>query len=100
PTRRWRLSGGVTSLHKDLRLRPGSTDPVGAAALGNDPDYQWMLRSRFRLDERQDLDVLLRRVAALPDPAVPAYTAVDLRYGWRVAPSVEISAGVRNLFDP
>ena len=28
---------------------------------------------------------MVRRVAALPEPAVPAYTAVDARYGWRSA---------------
>lgn len=36
-TRTWRLSGGVTVLRKDLRVKPGSPDPVGPSALGNDP---------------------------------------------------------------
>jgi iron complex outermembrane receptor protein len=96
----WRLSGGVTTLHKDLRLKPGSTDPVGPSNLGNDPDYQWMARTAFDLPHRQELDVIVRRVAALPDPNVPAYTAFDARYGWRVRPEVELSFAVRNLFDP
>jgi iron complex outermembrane receptor protein len=100
PLPRWRLSGGVTTLHKNLRLRPGSADPVGATNLGNDPDYQWMLRSAFDVTERQGLDVLVRRVAALPDPSVPAYTAVDLRYGWRAAPALELALIVRNALDP
>jgi len=95
----WRLSGGLTTLHKNLRLRAGSTDPEGARNLGNDPKHQWSIRSAFNLPHRQELDVMIRRVAALPDPAVPAYTAVDARYGWQVSDKVELSLLVRNLFD-
>ncbi|HEV7577631.1 MAG TPA: TonB-dependent receptor [Caldimonas sp.] len=95
----WRLSGGLTTLHKDLRLKPGSTDPVGPSNLGNDPHYQWTARSAFDLPRRQELDIMVRRVAALPEPSVPAYTAVDARYGWRVAPTLEVALAVRNLLD-
>jgi len=100
PLRQWRLTGGMTTLHKDLRLKPGSTDPVGPSALGNDPNYQWMLHSAFRLAERHEFDVTVRRVAALPTPSVPAYTAVDLRYGWRINTSFSIAVIVRNALDP
>jgi iron complex outermembrane receptor protein len=96
----WRLSGGLTTLHKDLRLKPGSTDPVGPSNLGNDPDYQWMARAAFDLPDRQEFDVSVRRVAALPEPSVPAYTAIDARYAWHVRRDVELSFSVRNLFDP
>ena len=96
----WRLMGGMTTLKKDLRLRSGSLDPVGPKNLGNDPDSQWMLRSAFNLPGRQELDVMVRRVAALPDPQVPAYTALDLRYGWRIDPRLELSLVLRNLLDP
>jgi iron complex outermembrane receptor protein len=98
-SRRWRISGGLTTLHKNLRLDPGSADPVGPSNLGNDPSYQWQLRSALSLAERHDLDVSVRRVAALPLPAVPAYTTVDLRYGWRVHDGLELSIAVRDLFD-
>jgi len=95
----WRLSGGLTTLHKDLRLKPGSADPVGPSNLGNDPDYQWMARTAFDLPHGQEFDLMVRRVAALPEPSVPAYTAVDMRYGWRVRRDVEVSFTVRNLLD-
>lgn len=98
-TPEWRLSGGLTTLRENLRLKPGSTDPDGPSQLGNNPDHQWVLRSAFSLPLRQELDVAVRRVAALPLPAVPAYTAVDLRYGWRVSPSVEVSLTAQNLLD-
>jgi iron complex outermembrane receptor protein len=96
----WRVSAGLTTLRKHLRLKPGSTDPDGPVNLGNDPDYQWVLRSSHNLAPRQELDVMLRRVDELPDPAVPAYVAFDLRYGWRARPDLEVSLTLQNLFDP
>jgi iron complex outermembrane receptor protein len=59
-----------------------------------------MARSAFSLPDRQELDVMVRRVAALPNPVVPAYTAVDARYGWQVHPGLELSLTLRNLLDP
>ena len=96
----WRLSGGFTTLHKDLILRAGSTDPVGPSNLGDDPNYQWSARSTLNLPHRQEFDVIVRHVAPLPVPAVPGYTAVDARYGWHVNGNVELSLVLRNLFDP
>jgi iron complex outermembrane receptor protein len=95
----WRLMGGATTLRKDLRLQAASTDPVGVKNLGNDPNYQWTLRSAFNLSDSRQFDVSVRRVAALPDPVVPAYTAVDLRYGWRLSKQLELSIAVRDLLD-
>jgi len=96
----WRLSAGFTTLRKHLRLKPGSTDPDGPSELGNDPDYQWVLRSSHNLAPRQELDIMLRRVDELPDPRVPAYLAVDVRYGWRIRRDLEVSLVAQNLFDP
>jgi iron complex outermembrane receptor protein len=98
-TQKFRLSGGFTVLRHDLNLKPGSTDPDGPRQLGNDPRHQWMLRGAFNLTDRQELDVMVRRVAALPNPAVPAYTALDLHYGWWIRPDVELSIVGRNLLD-
>ena len=96
----WRLSGGFTTVGENLSAEPGSGDPTGPSALGDDPNYQWQLRSSLNLPYHQQFDVMLRRVAALPIPAVPAYSALDVRYGWRVRPDLELSATAQNLFDP
>lgn len=96
----WRVSGGLTALHKDLHLRPGSTDPVGPANLGDDPSFQWSLRSTYSAAERQEFELALRRVASLPQASVPAYTALDARYGWRVTRHLELSVTGQNLLDP
>lgn len=94
-----RLGAGLSLLRKHLAVKPGSTDPEGPRALGNDPSHQWMLRAGVNLPHQQELDVIVRRVGALPDPAVPAYTAVDLHYGWKVRTGVDLSVAVQNLFD-
>jgi iron complex outermembrane receptor protein len=89
------------ALRKRLRLEPGSTDPVGVnnSSLASDPPHQWMLRSALTPRAGHELDAIIRRVAELPVPVVPAYTAVDARYGWRVHPNLELSLVGRNLFD-
>lgn len=96
----WRLSAGLGTLNQDLRAQPGSDDPTGPSALGNDPRRQVMLRSTATLPHGVELDVSVRRIGALPDPAVPAYTAVDLRLGWQATREWEISLTLGNAFDP
>jgi len=98
-TRSWRLLGGFTTLHKDLVVKPGSTDPVGPSALGNDAEGQWMLRSLLNLTDRHEFDVMVRRIGSLPTPAVPAYTAVDARLGWRATREVDVSLILQNIFE-
>jgi iron complex outermembrane receptor protein len=99
-TNRWRLMGGLLKLRQDLHLKSGSLDPVGPSALGNDPAHQWMVRSLLDLTGQHEFDVMIRHVSALPDPLVPAYTAVDARLGWRPSRAVEWSLSFENMFDP
>jgi len=96
----WRLSAGIVAMHENLRVEADSLDPTGPSALGNDPKFQWMLRSSFNVAKNADFDVTLRHVGALPDPLVPAYTAVDARIGWRVRPDLELSLTGQNLGEP
>ncbi|HVZ45415.1 MAG TPA: TonB-dependent receptor [Ramlibacter sp.] len=94
----WRLSAGFNQLHKSLHLLPGSTDPTGPSALGNDPRMQWQVRSSLNAGAHE-FDTTVRHVGALPSPFVAAYTAVDLRWGWHVSRRTELSLLVQNLFD-
>jgi iron complex outermembrane receptor protein len=57
-----------------------------------------MLRSSYNITDRHEFDLTVRHVGALPQPAVPAYTAVDARLGWREA-NLEVSLTAQNLFD-
>jgi iron complex outermembrane receptor protein len=95
----WRLSFGGMVLDKSLRRKPGSNDPVGPSNLGNDPDYQTLLRSTFDINSAWQFDATLRHVAELPSPLVPAYTALDLRFGWRPNVRFDISLTLRDLLD-
>ena len=95
----WELSGGVNAVKEKLRLKRGSTDPVGVDndTLRNDPDYVWTLRSRFDLGRNVQLDLQWRRVAALPAPVVPAYSELDTRIAWLPSEKLELSLVGRNL---
>jgi iron complex outermembrane receptor protein len=86
-------------LDKDLKSKPGSVDPTGPTAQGNDPEYQWQLRSAWNLTDRHEFDVIVRNIGSLPDPAVPAYVAVDAWFGWRVSRGMELSLTLQNIFD-
>jgi iron complex outermembrane recepter protein len=99
-TDKWRLSAGGFVLHQDLKLDADSADPLGVSAAGNDPEYQWMLRSALDVTRNIEFDLAIRHVAKLPSPAVPAYTSVDARIGWRPSRELEISLAGTNLFDP
>ena len=97
----WRVSGGGVVQRVDTALAAGSRDASGATGLAtSDPSHYWMLRSSYDVAAGQEFDLTLRHVGALEKPAVPSYTAVDLRYGWRIRDGLELSLIGRNLFDP
>src|SRR5437899_942852 len=95
--RNWRLSAGVFFLRQRLSFKSDSGDSSVSAA-GNDPAHQWLLRSSLDLPNRTQLDIAVRRVGALPNPSVPAYTAVDVRYAWQLLRELEFALVGQNLF--
>ncbi|MES2950700.1 MAG: TonB-dependent receptor [Pseudomonadota bacterium] len=99
PTPDWRVSLGATGLRQNLWIKPGSRDPTGPSALGNDPEHTWQVRSAWNLGSRQQLDLTLRHVSSLPKPIVPAYTALDVRFSWQARDDMDIAVSVQNLFD-
>jgi len=97
----WRLRAGFTRLWQHLQTKPGSTDTTSvAAAEGSNPSHQWMLRSSFDLPRQMEIDINARYVAELALPAVPSYFAVDMRWGWRPRPDLEVSITGQNLLGP
>jgi len=97
-TRRWRLSAGFDGLKEDFELVPGSNDLPGLLAQkGRDPRRSWRLRSSLDLPWHGEFDVVARRVSRRSDPDVPAYSAVDVRYGWRLRNGIELSVTGQNL---
>jgi iron complex outermembrane recepter protein len=94
----WRLSAGLNTLHKKLGFKPGSTDLQPNRA-GNDPDHQITLRSSMNLGPSSEFDVILRSVAALPNPAISSYVALDVRWAWQFSQDAELSLTGFNLLD-
>jgi iron complex outermembrane receptor protein len=95
----WRLRAGATLLSEHLRPDSDSLDPSAVSGAGNDPKHQGLLRSSIDLASNVGFDLTLRSVGRLPNPAVPAYTAVDARLGWSATPKIELSVTGTNLFD-
>jgi len=94
----WRLSAGLSTLYKDLALKPGNRDVGGIAFAGNDPNYQLQLRSSFDITEDLMLDLWLRNVDGLKSPRVSAYVEMDARLSYSITPEVEVAVVGQNLF--
>jgi len=87
----WRITPGIQLLRKDLRLKPGSTSPLGTSQAANDPRTLGSLASSFDLSHRQSFDFSLRYVGPLPDPALGSHTELQMRYAWRASDALEVS---------
>jgi iron complex outermembrane receptor protein len=93
----WRIAAGATLLHEAFSLKPASRDEGSLMTTGRDPAYTAQLRSSHAIDEKRELELAVRRNGALGFPSVPAYWAVDARFGWRFAPGMELSVIGTNL---
>jgi iron complex outermembrane receptor protein len=100
-----RLSAGWMGLDERLHAAPDA-GARSVANLGDDPRRQWSLRLTSRLSGSVECDVSVRHVSSLPDPAVAAYTAADVRLAWQASPDLQVSLlgqelGRRHVeFDP
>jgi iron complex outermembrane receptor protein len=95
-----RLIVGARYLDKTLDLDVESRSPNRGQSEGN--DAREIVTSQLSLDlpHNVQFDAVVRHVGRLPQPAVPAYTTVDLRLAWRPSRQWELAVGGRNLFVP
>jgi len=96
----WRLTAGFNWEHKDLRFKPGSFSLLlgqGTFIAGDDPAYQASLRSSMDLAPDLTLDIALRDIGSLPNPAVPSYAEMDANLNWNVSGNLQISLAGFNL---
>jgi iron complex outermembrane recepter protein len=101
PTDWWRLQGAYTYQKLNARRNGDiANDDAEAMVEGLSPRHKFSLRSSFNLTPNQQLDVWARRVGGLSYFNIPAYTAVDLRYAWKLDKNLELSLVGQNLFDP
>lgn len=94
---RCRVHGSYAYLHKDLSFDRGSRDVTGGRAEGNDPSHRFSLRAHADPVQRLEVDGILRYVGSRPAPDVPAYGELDLRVGFIISPSWELSLIGQNL---
>lgn len=95
----WRLAAGFVLMDAERIRRAGGLDQRDMRALGNDADLNLQLRASYTPSERSEFDLIVRHVSALPDPEVPAYTAVDARIAWRLTRELELALLGQNLLD-
>ena len=91
PLTRWRMHVSYTYLNTDITRAPGSRDVSGGVNEANDPHHLFMFRTAFDVARNVDIDGWIRGVSALPNPAVPAYTELNARVGWRPKPRFELA---------
>jgi iron complex outermembrane receptor protein len=96
----WRIEPGFALLRKQLEFKAGASRLIGVGQAGNDPRGHALLTSALDLGHNQTLDLSIRHVGKLPDPALPAYTELSARYAWRLSSAWELSVrGVNLLHD-
>jgi len=99
-TPNWRLSAGLSLLHKHFELKPGHNDASALGVEGMDPDYQVQVRSEWNVTPTVDLDIDLRSVGPVSRSPVTAYTEANVRVGWMLRPDIELSVVGANLLHP
>ncbi len=95
---RWRLQPNYTRLY----LRSPRLDDPAASLMqdqleGRVPRHRASLRSSWTLDDGAQLDLWLKYTSRLSNPAVPAYSVLDLRYARRIGRYAELALVGQNL---
>jgi iron complex outermembrane receptor protein len=96
-TKRWRINAAYSWLSLQLHLDPGSGDTRNEKLEGQSPEHKFQVRSKLDLTQYLQFDASTFYVGALPASAVPAYTRLDARLGWRPRSAFELSIGGQNL---
>jgi iron complex outermembrane receptor protein len=99
PASWWRLSGNYSYLKRRMQPRPASRDSGRGVLEGNDAPRLFSIWSSMDLTLRTSLDLIVRHVGALPQPFIPSYTELDVRFAWRPTDSVELALVGQNLLD-
>nr|WP_294942636.1 TonB-dependent receptor [uncultured Mucilaginibacter sp.] len=96
----WRVRGGYTFFHKNIRDKPGHSFDTTYA--GTDPQHQAVLQSMVDLTKNFQLDITGRYVSSRPlsvaagVPFVAAYSNLDIRLAWH-SKWIEVSVVAQNM---
>ena len=84
-------------LQLNMRLDSSSLDPVSHGIERQSPRHQYQFRSNLDISRRLQFDAAAYYTGALPSLAVPAYTRLDARVGFRLRQDFEVSLSGQNL---
>lgn len=96
---RWRAQFGYT--YQFYSFSPYGSRP-GADYRGEErenPSHTASIRSLLNLSETVDLDGMLRFVDSIPQYDIDPFIELDMRFGWRILPNLEISVLGQNLLN-
>jgi iron complex outermembrane receptor protein len=93
----WRLSPSFTWLRERFAFKPGASGLVSVAQAADDPSSHAAINSSMDLPHNVTLEAAVRYVGALPSPALRSYYEMDMRCGWRVTRTWEVSISGNNL---
>ncbi len=93
-----RFRPALTWLKTDLHVPPGSFQTAGEA-YGGGASLQASVRTAIDLPKKFELDLNFFYVGDDPLDRVDPYTRLDLVGGWSPFASLQLSAGVEDLFD-
>jgi iron complex outermembrane recepter protein len=96
----WRLVGSYSYLQVQLHVDESTTALLLEETEEDEtPHHQATLRSLLSLPQHFELDSALYYVDNLPKYNISHYLRADLRLGWKPISGLDLSLGVRNLFD-
>ena len=91
PSTRVSVRASYTHLRTEITRDAHSRDVSGGVNEANDPRHLFALRAGVDLGAHVEADAWFRRVGMLPNPAVPAYSELNARIGWRPRPAIEVA---------
>ncbi len=115
-TNDWKLEASYDFLKMALHVKPGSTDATTSIsattdalqfAEGRSPNNQFRLRSYYNITPKIEFDNMLYYMDSLPlakpvntdRKGVASYVRFDTRIGYLPKQNLDLSFGIRNLFD-
>jgi iron complex outermembrane receptor protein len=93
----WRLSANYDLMIADVETRSTTSTVVDINTPGENPRRQVQIRSHLALPMGFEVDVDAHYVSRLVALAVPAYTRLDARLGWRATDRIQVGVVGRNL---
>jgi iron complex outermembrane receptor protein len=100
----WRLTGSYSYVGLDFHANAPTSDISGTGSVGtyegSSPHHQVKIQSMVNLPGGFEFDQAYRFASALPAQKVPAFSTVDVRFGWRFQSGLEFSLVGQNLLHP